>query len=80
MPLDKGCSTSAMGKNIKSLVDQEGKPQKQAVAIAYSVLRKACGVDGKERMTPKQIVSFGKTEEDEPTMESKSIVMFGGEA
>ena len=73
MPLDKGCSTAAMGKNIKGLVDQEGKPQKQAVAIAYSVLRKACGIEGKEKMTPKQIVSFGNTKE------SKSIVMFGAE-
>jgi len=62
MPLDKGCSTDAMSKNIKALVDKEGKPQKQAVAIAYSVLRKACGLQGKEQMTPKQIVAFGKGE------------------
>lgn len=64
MPLDKSCSADAMSTNTKNLVGKEGKAQKQAVAIAYSVLRKACGVSSdKGRMTPKQIVSFGSKSE-----------------
>jgi hypothetical protein len=36
MPLKKGRSRKAMSANIRRLMS-EGKPQKQAVAIAYSV-------------------------------------------
>ena len=39
MPLIKGCSREAMKVNIKKEM-KAGKPQKQAVAIAYSVARK----------------------------------------
>lgn len=39
MPLDKGKSKKAFSKNIKTEM-AAGKPQKQAVAIAYSVKRK----------------------------------------
>lgn len=35
MPLVKGKSAKAVGKNIGTLVE-EGYPQKQAIAIAYS--------------------------------------------
>jgi len=35
MPLKSGKSNAVIGQNIKKLVD-EGRPQKQAVAIAYS--------------------------------------------
>lgn len=35
MPLQKGCSKQTVSKNIATEVDA-GKPQKQAVAIAYS--------------------------------------------
>ena len=40
MPLIKSMTPKAMGKNIKAEI-AAGKPQKQAVAIAYSVKREA---------------------------------------
>lgn len=46
MPLVKSASKGAFRKNIKAEV-AAGKPAKQAVAIAYSVKRKAMGKKGK---------------------------------
>ncbi len=40
MPLKKSSSKKAFSSNIKAEVNS-GKPQKQAVAIAYSVKRQA---------------------------------------
>jgi len=40
MPLVKGYSSKSFGKNVKTEM-KHGKPQKQAVAIAYSVQKKA---------------------------------------
>ena len=40
MPLSKGKSKKAIGKNIKTEMEH-GKPQKQAVAIALDVARKS---------------------------------------
>ena len=40
MPLKKSTSKKAFSENVKAEVNA-GKPQKQAVAIAYSVKRKA---------------------------------------
>jgi hypothetical protein len=40
MPLTKGKSKKAISKNIKTEMDA-GKPQKQAIAIAYSVAKKS---------------------------------------
>ena len=46
MPLVKSASKGAFRKNIAAEI-KAGKPQKQAVAIAYSVKRKAQGKKGK---------------------------------
>ncbi len=40
MPLKKSTSKAAFSKNVKAEI-KAGKPQKQAVAIAYSVKREA---------------------------------------
>ncbi len=42
MPLKRGASSKAIDQNIRAL-RFENKPQKQAVAIALSVARKAKG-------------------------------------
>ena len=42
MPLKKSTSKKAFSANVKAEM-KAGKPQKQAVAIAYSVQRKAKG-------------------------------------
>lgn len=46
MPLVKSTSKSAFRKNIKAEIKAK-KPQKQAVAIAYSVKRRAASKKGK---------------------------------
>jgi len=46
MPLVKSASKAAFRKNVKAEM-KAGKPQKQAVAIAYSVKRKAQGKKSK---------------------------------
>lgn len=42
MPLTEGYSKKSISKNIKTEM-KHGKPQKQAIAIALSVARKAKG-------------------------------------
>lgn len=46
MPLNNSLSKAAMSQNIKTEM-AAGKPQRQAVAIAYAVKRKAGGKDKK---------------------------------
>ena len=46
MPLVKSSSKNAFRKNIRAEI-ASGKPQKQAVAIAYDVKRKAAAKKGK---------------------------------
>jgi hypothetical protein len=46
MPLVKSSSKNAFRKNIKAEM-ASGKPQKQAVAIAYDVKRKAAAKKGR---------------------------------
>lgn len=43
MPLNKSGSKKAVGENIKKEI-KSGRPQKQAIAIALSVQRKAGGM------------------------------------
>jgi hypothetical protein len=45
MPLTKSKSSKAFQKNVKAEI-AAGKPQKQAVAIAYNVKRHAKKADG----------------------------------
>jgi hypothetical protein len=64
MPLNESCSIKAFEANVKRSID-EGKEQGQAVAIAYSVLRKACGIAADApKMTPKEIVAKGGGKEE----------------
>ena len=62
MPLRRECSLEAFSKNIETEI-KSGKPRPQSVAIAYSVLKKACGVKSKKKMTPKEIISMGRKSE-----------------
>lgn len=48
MPLTKSTSNKAFGKNVKKEIEA-GKPQKQAVAIAYAVKREAAKKTSKRK-------------------------------
>lgn len=53
MPLTKGYSKKAIGKNIGTEL-KKGRPRKQAVAIALSVAREAAKKAGKPSKAPKR--------------------------
>jgi len=53
MPLKKSSGKKAFKENVKTEIDA-GKPVKQAVAIAYSVQRKAQGVNPKQPVKKKK--------------------------
>ncbi len=48
MPLKRGTSKKTFSENVKREMEA-GKPEKQAVAIAYSVQRKAKAAKGKKK-------------------------------
>ena len=48
MPLNKSTSKKAFSQNVAAEMNA-GRPQKQAVAIAYSVKRKAAGKKTKKK-------------------------------
>jgi hypothetical protein len=53
MPLVKGKSKQAIAKNIARL-EVEGRPHKQAVAIALDVARRSGGNMAKKKIKPKK--------------------------
>lgn len=53
MPMTKGYSQKSIGKNI-SMEMKKGMPQKQAVAVALNVARKAAKTAGKPSKAPKK--------------------------
>jgi hypothetical protein len=63
--LDRSCSLEAFKNNVRREY-HAGKTAQgtQHVAIALSVLKRSCGVDSKERMSPKEIVAAGQKTED----------------
>lgn len=66
MPLSKGCSRVSFGKNIGAMLN-EGRPMKQALAIAYSTRRRAgCP----EQMT----VPYPKRRRKNPISDSEALL------
>ena len=51
MPLIKGSSKKATSKNIRTLMKEENKPQKQAIAIALETARTAKAKASKAKRT-----------------------------
>jgi hypothetical protein len=73
MPLEKGKSKAAFSKNVKTEV-AAGKPQRQAVAIAYSEAGEDIQLDG-ERLTREEVGAilkrrFGRVNDEDCTLEA----------
>ena len=77
MPLIKSKSDKAFKSNIKAEI-AAGKPQKQAVAIAYSTKRAAKKSDGGQvKRTAQQVVEdmFSGKYKKAPTIEDRNVLM-----
>ena len=70
MPLIKSKSKEAFSKNIKAEI-KAGKPQKQAVAIAYSVKRSAKKADGGDVTQDKKLIKKAFSIHDKQQHEDK---------
>lgn len=70
MPLIKSKSPEAFSKNIKAEI-KAGKPQKQAVAIAYSVKRSAKKADGGDVTQDKKLIKKAFSIHDKQQHEDK---------
>jgi hypothetical protein len=64
MPLDKSCDEKAVSRNIRQLYKKDGKPHLQSIAIALSVLQRACGIKGDAKMSPKEMVARSKKKQE----------------
>lgn len=77
MPLIKQCSMSAFRQNIDIERGKRGEhqePSDQGLAIAYSVLRKACGVPrDAPKMTPSKIVLHRKRKKQAQSQTNEEI-------
>ena len=70
MPLIKSKSPKAFSKNISTEI-KAGKPQKQAVAIAYSVKRMAKKADGGDVTQDKKLIKKAFSMHDKQQHENK---------
>lgn len=70
MPLIKSKSPEAFSKNIKAEI-KAGKPQKQAVAIAYAVKRSAKKADGGDVIQDKKLIKKAFSIHDKQQHEDK---------
>jgi hypothetical protein len=74
MPLKKSSSKKAFSSNIKAEI-AVGKPQRQAVAIAYSVKRKSKGEKPMKQSMPKKAMKKEKPKEKEMKVHVKKPKM-----
>ena len=77
MPLAHGKSKAAFSHNVAAEM-HAGKPQKQAVAIAYSQKRKAGGVDGGSAGVARSATSAGMHHEVEPLIGGAAVLAAHG--
>jgi ribosomal protein S9 len=70
MPLIKSKSKEAFSKNIKAEI-KAGKPQKQAVAIAYAVKRSVKKADGGDVTQDKKLIKKAFSIHDKQQHEDK---------
>lgn len=77
MPLDRSCSRDAVSNNIRREI-KAGKPHKQAIAIALSVLKKSCGESYKSKLKTKEMISkfLKKSKKKESCNKYSSLMEF----